>query len=181
MRKWLLIVLVMSLAQACDAPWAGPTLPAAGHWVSFTTVSNEGPVAVSNGILAATSMTGVEADVVAFETGRHPGYRLDQACPAPCWRLVHADEPGLLYVAVATLPDGCDTSVKEGAAIAGHMLFLIHWVSAPSSTRCDAFPQPRWRLISVSRRDLPGAGTLTIRLQFQGSEEGSAESQVDLS
>jgi hypothetical protein len=176
----LLIVLAMTLAQACDTPWAGPTLPVGGRWIGFTGVSSEGPIVVSAGILAAPSTAELEAAVVAFETSRHPGYRLEQACPPPCWRLVQADRPGVLYLAVATVADNCDTPIKEGAAIAGRTIYFIHWVGSPSGSRCDAAQSSRWRLLSVSRRDLPGAGTLTVRLQMQGAAQGSFESQVAL-
>jgi hypothetical protein len=175
-------VLALGTTIACDAPWAGPTLPAAGHWVAFSTVSYDGPIVVASGIRAATSTAELEAAVVAFETSRHPGYKLDQACPSSCWRHVRPDELGHVYLAVATLPYGCDTTDKEGAAIAGRTLYLIHWTSSPSGSRCDAAQASRWRLLSVSRRDLPGAGTLTVRLQLQGSNANSnaAESQVEL-
>ena len=179
--KWLVIVLALTVAQACDAPWAGPTLPAGGHWVAFTTVSYEGPNVYREGIFAGTSTAGVEAAVLGFETSGHSGYRLDQACWAPCWRLVRAEEPGLLYLAVATFSDGCDNTVKEAAAVAGRALYLIHWVSSPNGSRCDAAPTQRWRLLSVSRRDLPGPGTLTVRLQMQGADQGGFESVVELS
>jgi hypothetical protein len=175
-------VLALGTTVACDAPWAGPTLPAGGHWVTFSTLSCEGPMVVASGILAATSTEELEAAVVAFETSRHAGYRLGQACPTPCWRLVRPDDSGLLYLAVATLSTGCATTVKEGTAIAGRLLYLIHWVSSPSETRCDAAQASRWRLLAVSRRELPGAGTFTVRLQLQGSSPNSnaAESHVQL-
>ncbi len=179
--KWLVVVMALTMAQACDLPGAGPALPAGGRWVSFDIVSSEGPLVYRAAILAAPSTAEVEAAVVTFETSGHAGYRLDQACPAPCWRLVRAEEPGLLYLAVATFIVGCDTTVKEGVAISGRTLYLIHWVSASSGSRCDAAPTQRWRLLSVSRRDLPGAGTLTLRLQLQSSNSDStaAESQVE--
>jgi hypothetical protein len=150
--------------------------------VTFTSVSDEGPIAVANGILAARSTAELESAVVTFETSRQPGYRFDQACPTPCWGHVGADEPGLLYLAVATLPWGCDTTVKESMAITGHRLYLIHWISSPSQTRCDAAQESRWRLLSVSRRGLPAAGTLTVQLQLQGScpKSNAAENQVEL-
>jgi hypothetical protein len=151
--------------------------------VTFSTVSYEGPTVVSNGILAAKSTAELESAVVKFETSRHPGYQLDQACPTPCWRLVRTDDPRLLYVAVATLSWGCDTTVKEGTAIAGQTLYVIHWISSPSQTRCDAAQATRWRLLSVSRRDLPAAGVLTVQLQLQGSnpKSNAAATQVELS
>src|SRR6266478_3448148 len=64
--KWL-AVLALVFLQACDAPWAGPSLPDGGRWVSFTTVSYEGPVVDSAGILAATSTFELEASVITFE------------------------------------------------------------------------------------------------------------------
>ena len=174
-------VLVLGTTLACDAPWAGPTLPAAGHWLSFTTISSEGPRVVTNAILAANSTAELESAVLASETSRQPGYRLDQSCPAACWGRVQADKPGLLYLAVATMPDACgDTSIKERAAVAGRTLYFIHWVGARSGTRCLAAEDARRRLLSVSRRDLPGAGILTVRLQLQGSnpDANAAETQV---
>lgn len=180
--KWLVIVLAVTMAQGCDSLGAGPTLPTGGRWVSFSTVSAEGPFVVAEGIVAATSMAEVEADVVAFETRGRPGFSPDQACPATCWRPVRADEPGLLYLAVATFPSGCDLTVTEGVAIAGSTLYFIHWVGGPNGSRCDTIAGGRWRLVSVSLRDLPGAGPLTVRLQLQGSDGTSnvGESQVEV-
>jgi hypothetical protein len=174
--KGLVLIISILLLQGCDAPWAGPTLPAGGQWVSFTTVSSEGPpVVIRDGIIAATSTAEAEAAVVTS------GATFHQTCPSPCWRIVQADEPGHVYLAVAILPDGCDHDVKEGAAIAGRMLYFIHWVSAPNGSRCDAAQAARWRLLSVSRRDLPNSGTLTVRLQMQGYYGTSAiETEVEL-
>jgi hypothetical protein len=184
-RSFLIVcALAFGTTIACDAPWAGPTLPAEGHWLSFTTISDLGPRAVTNAILASNSTADLESGVLASETSRQPGYRLDQSCPAPCWGQLQADQPGLLYLAVATMPDACgDTSIKERAAIAGRTLYFIHWIGARSGTRCLAAEDARWRLLSVSRRDLPGAGTLTVRLQLQGSnpDANAAQSQVELS
>jgi hypothetical protein len=173
--KWLVIVLALTVAQACDLPGAGPTLPAGAHWVSFAIVPSEGPILVREGIFAAASPA--ELETAAARTGQ----TLKQPCPTTCWHLYHAAQPGLLYVAVGTWPDGCDHDVKESGAMAGRTLYFIHWVGGSNGTRCgDAEQAPRWRLVSVSRRDLPGAGTLTVRLQLQGTEQGGAESQVEL-
>jgi hypothetical protein len=82
------------------------------------------------------------------------------------------------------MPDGCgDTPIKERAAIVRHTLYFIRWIGARSGTRCLAAEDARWRLLSVSRRDLPGAGILTVRLQLQGSspDANAAESQVQMS
>jgi hypothetical protein len=82
------------------------------------------------------------------------------------------------------MPDGCsDTTIKERAAIAGRTLYFIHWVGARSGKSCLVAEEARWRLLSVSRRDLPGPGILTVRLQLQGSrpDANAAESQVELS
>lgn len=128
--KWLVVVMALTMAQACDLRGVGPALPAGGRWVSFNTVSSEGPLVYGAAILAAPSTAEVEAAVVTFETNGHAGYRLDQACPAPCWRLVRAEEPDRLYLAVATFILRCDTTVKEGVAISGRTLYLIQWVSA---------------------------------------------------
>ncbi len=184
--RFFLIACVLALGTtiACDAPSAGPTLPAGASWLSFSTVSSEGPRVVTNAILAASSTAELESGVLASETSRQPGYRLDQSCPAPCWGPLPADKAGLLYLAVATKPDGCsDTAIKERAAIAGRTLYFIHWVGARSGTRCDAAVDARWRLLSVSRRDLPGAGIMAIRLQLQGAKPAAdaAESQAKLS
>ena len=174
MTRSFLIACVLALGTtiACDAPWAGPALPAGGHWLSFSTVSYEGPRVVTNAILAANSTAELESRVP------------DQSCPAPCWGQLQADKPGLLYLAVATIPDGCsETTIKERTAIAGRTLYFIHWVGARSGTRCGAAFDERWRLLSVSRSELPEAGTLTVRLQRQGSNPYAiaAESQVTLS
>jgi hypothetical protein len=176
MKGRLLIVLALVVLQACDAPWAGPALPAAGQWISFRTVSSEGPIAVKSGIFAANSISALEAAVATS------GYTLKQACPPPCWRVFQGDQPGHLYVAVAIIEDRCDTTVKEGAAIAGRMLYFVHWISDRNGSRCDAAIAHQWRLLSVSRQNLPASGTLTVRLQLQGYYGSrTLESAVELS
>ncbi len=173
--RCLVVVVALALAQACDAPWAGPSLPAGGHWVSFASVPSEGPIAVRDGIFAATSTTALEAAVGAS------GYTIKGACRQPCWRVYNADQPGLLYLAVVTTEDRCDTTVKEAAAVSGRTLYFIHWIGDPNGSRCDAALAARWRVLSVSLRDLPGPGTLTVRLQLRGYYGDSAvESQVEL-
>ncbi len=174
--KWLVIVLALTVAQACDLPGAGPTLPAGARWVTFATIPGEGPLVVREGIFAVASTAELETAAARL------GYIPKQPCSTTCWRLYQADQPGRLYVAVAMWPEGCDHDVRENVAIAGRTLYFIHWVGNPNGTRCgDAEQAGRWRLISVSRRDLPGPGTLTVRLQLQGYYGSSAwESQVEL-
>jgi hypothetical protein len=178
--RWL-VVLALSLAQACNAPAGSPVLPAGAQWVSFNNVSFEGPLVDRPGILAAPSTADLEAAVVRFESHGRAGYDPTQACAPTCWRLVPAADPAVLYLALAINVEVCDATVKEGTALAGRTLYFIHWISGPNGSRCDTVVRSRWRLVSVSRRDLPGPGRLTVRLQLQGYYGSSAwESQVEL-
>src|SRR5260370_9866402 len=98
--KWLVIVLAFTVAQACDLPGAGPTLPAGGRWVTFATVPGEGPLVVREGIFAVASTAELETAAASL------GYAPKQPCSTTCWRLYQADQPGRLYVAVAMGPAG---------------------------------------------------------------------------
>jgi hypothetical protein len=64
--------------------------------------------------------------------------------------------------------------------IGGSTLYFIHWIG-PSQGVCNlAMMQPMWRLYSALRSDLPKSGTLTVRLEFQGSDSSAVETEVPL-
>lgn len=183
--KWLVVVIVLTLTQACDLPGAGPTLPDGGHWVNFTRLSGVGPPVGHEGILAATSIEELRKAVVAYEISGNPRLTADRLCPPQensCWR-EESGNPAVLYLAVGAPDAPCDSDVKEAAALSARTFYFIEWMSGPNGTHCgDAGPPPpRWWLFAVSRRDLPSTGTLTVRLQVQSDRTYDvAESQVVL-
>ncbi len=183
MRKWLLIVLVITLAQGCDAPWAGPSLPDGATPLNLTLLSARGPVGIGPNIIASTSLATLRAEVIARPTGiNRTGAQLCHAYvndPDPCWTQ-QADRPGRLYIAVIT-NYSCTSAEKEASAISVRTVYFIHWVGNPQRTCMGALAMPTWRLYSASRGDLPASGMLTVRLQLQGTAQGDTESQVELS
>lgn len=179
-------ILTLGITLACDAPWSGPSLPAGGHWVSYATLSYEGPPVYRDGIVAAESIADLKMKVVSLDLSGRPGLTKDQVCPTEgqynsCWPR-QTEQPGYLYIAVPPGPGGCDNTVKEAAAIGGRTFYLIAWVGGPNGSHCDAGPPPpTWRLLSVSKRDLPGPGMLRLRLQEQGYYGASeVDGQVEL-
>jgi hypothetical protein len=187
--KRFAVVLALVLAAGCSATRQGPTLPDGGHWVNFTSVSIAGPQVGHEGILlAATSIEVLRQAVVAYEISRNAELTAARICPAnqnSCWR-EESDNPSVLYLAIASPDAPCDSDVKEAAALSARTLYFIEWMSGPNGAQCgDAGPPPRyWWLLSVSRQDLPSAGTLTVRLQVQSDRvhttSNVAESQVEL-
>jgi hypothetical protein len=183
MTRWAVIILVVALAQACDPPWAGPSLPDGSRPLNLTQLSFKGPIGIGPNIMTSTSLTTLRAEVTAAIPGTNrtqlqfcQAYLND---PDPCWTQ-QVDRPGRLYIAVITNPE-CTSPTKEASAISEHTVYFIHWAGNAQGTCSAAMAHPQWRLYSVSRGDLPSSGTLTVRLQLQGTEQGGAESQVDLS
>ena len=181
MMKRLLIVLALVMLPACDAPWAGPTLPDGSTRLSLTLVTNEGPIGMSPNILASTSLSQLRTEVISLPSGTNrteaelcQGYSGSD----PCWNR-QVDRPGRLYLAVITTPQ-CTSPTKDASAIAGHTLYYIQWVGHAQRTCGAAQAWPSWILFSASRSDLPSSGTLTVRLQFQGTAQGGVESQAGL-
>jgi hypothetical protein len=184
MTRWAVIFLVVALAQACDPPWAGPTLPDGSRPLNLTLLSAQGPIVGSGpNTMASTSLASLRAKVISTANGtKRTQPELCQAYlndPDPCWTQ-QVDRQGRLFIAVITNPE-CTNPTKEAAATSGHTVYFIHWAGNAQRTCSAAMALPNWRLYSASRGDLPSSGTLTVRLQLQGTEQGRAESQVELS
>jgi len=178
--RWMVIVLALTVAQACDPPWAGPTLPDGSGPLNLTLLSVQGPIGIGPNIMASTSLASLRAKVISTADRTQP--QLCQAYlndPDPCWTQ-QVDRQGRLYIAVITNPE-CTNPTKEVAATSGYTVYFIHWAGNAQRTCSAAMALPHWRLYSASRGDLPSSGTLTVRLQLQGTERGGAESQVELS
>jgi hypothetical protein len=128
-----------------------------------------------DGILAATSIEKVRKAVIDYEIRGDPRLTADRICPPQgnsCWR-ENSDDPGVVYLAVASPGGPCDADIKDAAALSTRTLYYIEWMSGPNGAHCgDAGPPPPvWWLLSVSRRDLPTTGTLTVRLQVQSDRD----------
>ena len=179
--KRLGVGVAILLLSACDAPWDGPTLPDGSTRLSLTLITNEGPIGMSPNILASTSLSQLRGEVTSLPSGTNRTRA--QLCQGysgsdPCWNR-QVDRPGRLYLAVITTPQ-CTSPTKNASAIAGHTLYYIEWVGHAQRTCGAAQAWPSWSLFSASRSDLPSSGTLTVRLQFQGTAEGGVESQAAL-
>jgi len=179
--KRLGVGVAILLLAACDAPWDGPTLPDGSTRLSLTLITNEGPIGMSPNILASTSLSQLRGEVTSLPSGTNRTRA--QLCQGysgsdPCWNR-QVDRPGRLYLAVITTPQ-CTSPTKNASAIAGHTLYYIEWVGHAQRTCGAAQAWPSWSLFSASRSDLPSSGTLTVRLQFQGTAEGGVESQAAL-
>src|SRR6266571_2400529 len=132
MPKSALLLLVLVAVCACDAPWDGPGLPSGAQTVSYTTLSELGPTATHEDILASTSLADLRTRVLASTSTFTEGGQLCSASfndADPCWMSL-ADQPGRLYVAVATF-ETCYRTIKEAAAVKGRTLYLIHWIGKP--------------------------------------------------
>lgn len=182
MRKWVLIVLLMTFAQGCDAPWAGPSLPDGSRPLTLALLY-AGPIGMGPNIAASTSIADLRAKVLSIPNGVNVAD--DWRCRSypvrtdPCWNQ-QPERPDRLYIAVITNPE-CTNPTKEASAISGHTVYFIHWAGNPQRICNASMAQPNWRLYSASRGDLPSSGTLIVRLQLQGTEQGGAEAQVELS
>jgi hypothetical protein len=184
-RRRLLIVLAVTILNACDAPLAGPTVPDGGHSLSLTTLATYGQGPFDNGqdIVASTSLETVRADVISLtmtQTHRTEAQLCTQDVHRDlCWRQ-QIDRPGRLYLAVITFYQ-CNADTKEAAAISGRTLYFIRWIGNAKGACNASMMLPNWRLFSASRADLPSSGTLTVRLQLQGATDRvAAETQVEL-
>ncbi|HYR47233.1 MAG TPA: hypothetical protein VER07_00485 [Candidatus Polarisedimenticolia bacterium] len=182
MPKFAPMLLLLVAVCACDAPWDGPGLPAGAITVGYTTLSELGPPAIGEDILASTSLADLRTQVLA---SRSTFIGAGQPCRSfvndadLCWMNI-GDQPGRLYVAVATF-ETCYRTVKEAAAVKGQELYFIHWVGK-SQRGCNlALAMPHWRLIFVRRDSLPRSGLLTVDLQIQedgGTQDISTETDL---
>lgn len=181
MKQGLLVLLALVAVQACDAPWAGPSLPGGSHPIEMTLVTADGPNDLGPGIAAGTSLEQVRKQVLA-----HAGLRGRpvNACvaypyrPDPCWYGL-SESPGLLYVAVLTDYE-CTAATKEAWAAGGNNLYFIHWIGGPNGTCNAAMAIPMWRLYSVPQAKLAMSGTVTVRLDLQGTQHSEMEVPVAL-
>jgi hypothetical protein len=74
----------------------------------------------------------------------------------------------------------CASPTQEITAIGVSTLYVIQWIGKPQRVCNLAMMLPMWRLYSAPRTDLPKSGTLTVRLEFQGSDSSAVETQVPL-
>jgi hypothetical protein len=145
-----LLVAVVLLA-ACDAPWAGPSLPSGAQWISYNDVGLGTYAGFEPAIRAATSLAALQAG---------------DSLP---------EQPGRLYVAVVP-PATCTQPVKGGGfALAGRDLYYVYWVGSPAShAGCAAArARPRYEVLAVRTSDLPRSGALTVRLEVQDEQLGT--------
>ncbi|HAC47430.1 MAG TPA: hypothetical protein DCF65_15380 [Chloroflexi bacterium] len=185
MTKWLLIVVAILGAQACDRAWDGPSVPDGSRSLNLTLITALGPEGTAPNVIASTSLAQLRSQVIstALNGPVRTMNRLCQTYPElldPCWNH-QVDRPGRLYLAVITFDPPCGNAVKEASAISGHTLYFIRWVGSLQGG-CS-LPQggARWRLFYAPRSDLPSSGILTIRLQQQGTAQGQIETQAKLS
>jgi len=184
MTKWLLIVVAILGAQACDRPWEGPSVPDGSRSLSLTLITALGLEGTGPNVIASTSLAQLRSQVISTALNG-PVRTMNPLCQTypdlrdPCWNR-QVDRPGRLYLAVITFDPPCRNAVREASAISGHTLYFIRWVGNPQEA-CS-LPQggARWRLFSAPRSDLPSSGTLTVRLQQQGTAQGHIESQANL-
>jgi len=178
----VLIFPAITVVHACDAPWAGPSLTDGSRPLNLAELSLRGPFDVGPDIIASTSLAQVRDQVIFRAMGSRRTE--DQVCQKygadadPCWDQ-QTDQPGRVYVAVIINYE-CASTSKEASAIGGHTLYFIHWVGDPSGVCSASMAMPTWRLYSASRSDLPGSGTLSVRLLFQGAAPGGIETEVQL-
>ena len=169
MHRIALALLVVAIASACDAPWDGPAIPSGAKSIGHNGLSEFGPVAIGQGILASTHLFDLRRQVLESKTTRSfpdlPACQADTHLPDPCWMQI-ADGNDRLFLAVSTVAT-CYRTVKEAAAIKARTLFFIHWIGKPQRACNLALALPRWRLISVPRSSLPEAGKLVVDLQIQ--------------
>ena len=173
MLRFPIVAVVILAVCACDAAWDGPAVPVGARTVVYTTLSELGPTATAEDILASTSLADLRTKVLASRSTFAQG---GQPCRAfandadPCWMNL-ADEPGRLYVALTTF--ACYRAVKETAAVKGQTLYFVHWIGKPQRVCNLMLAMPHWRLIYVRRDTLPHSGLLTVDLQIQ--EDGGLQ------
>jgi hypothetical protein len=182
MPKFAPVLLLLVAVCACDALWDGPAVPAGAQTIGYATLSELGPPATGENILASTSLADLRTMVLASSSTFTQG---GQPCRAfvndedPCWMNI-VDEPGRLYVAVATF-ELCYRTVKEAAAVKGQTLYFIQWIGKAQRACNLAQGMPHWRLVYVRRDSLPRSRLLTVDLQIQedgGTQDISTETDL---
>lgn len=180
--KRLFVVVTTILLAGCDAPWAGPSLPNGAYNVNLIELSRQGPFGFGDpDIAAGTTLAQVRDQVLAQAAAN--GRSAQSTCqaepdwPDPCW-MRQAETGGRVYVAVIINYE-CNANSKDTTALSGRTLYLIHWVGNPGGPNgACTVARPNWRLYAASRRDLPNSGTLTVRLELQGSRHKDIDRQV---
>jgi hypothetical protein len=178
MRFGLAVCVVAVLGSAaCDAPWAGPSLPADAHWVTYTD-AGFGPVGCGpgNSIIAATTLDDLRQRVIAACPRR-------AGCSEPAGSCLQglADQSGSVYLAVLLTPY-CTQPTKQSIAESATAIYFVEWVGHPQGVCNLMLAQPPYRFYVVPRSGLP-AGPVKVELQIQTEGQGTTviESQVELS
>jgi len=173
----VLCVLALTAAPACDAPWAGPSLPSGADWVNYTE-SERGPVGcgVEPAIIAATSLDELRQMLTAT-------CQRASACtnpPGGCWQGLQ-EQPGNVYLAVLLTPL-CAQPSKEDIAASSTAIYFVEWVGHSHGV-CDAMlALPPFRLFIVPRAGLrAGPVTVELRVQNEGQGTTTVDTQVALS
>jgi hypothetical protein len=139
-------------------------------------LSARGPFGVGPDVAASTSLATLRDEVVAragqLACEQYPNHT------DPCWRLI-PDQPAGVYIAVI-INYACRADSKEAVAIAGSTLYFIHWIGNAQGPCNAALARPEWRLYWASRNDLPASGTVTVRLELQGTGHGEVDATVPL-
>jgi hypothetical protein len=173
-------MLALAGLQACNAPWAGPSLPAGTHWVNFTLETSDGPTARGHGILAATSLSTLRSDVLAVARLGNDECRPlpNQSTYDPCWFQV-LERPGVLYLAVATDSE-CTRPTNDNIALGTDVLYFVHWIGDSQGVCNMAMAAPHYRLYAVPQP--PGSGLLSVQLLAEESSGTTvlAETTVSL-
>lgn len=176
MRFAVVLCLLAITAPACDAPSAGPRLPAGAAWVDYTE-SAPGPYGCGTrpAIVAGTSIDDIRQKVVA--TCSRPS-----ACTEPggsCWQN-QRDQPGYIYVAVLIMPV-CTATTKDNMAASSNAIYFVRWVGHAQGVCNMMLALPPYRLFLVSRSGLH-AGVVKVELQVQteGAATETADTEVNL-
>jgi len=178
MRFGLSLCLLALIASAsCDAPWAGPSLPADAHWVGYT-VAAMGPIGcgMGNSIVASTTLDDLRQKVITACPRR-------SACAEPaqsCWQGL-AERPGNVYLAVLLTPT-CTQPTKQDIAESATAIYFIEWVGHAQGVCNMSLALPPYRLYIVPRSGLH-AGIVSVELQVQTEGQGTTvvDTRVELS
>jgi hypothetical protein len=148
-----------------DPPWAGPTLPAGAHWISYSTnATYRQPVCPGpqDLLLASTDVDSLRAQLQSLL----PACTTISSSPP-----VFPDattSPRHLYL-VADLPGACGQATTTRFALAGATLTQVTWYGVSHGCNIAAIRGgPTYSLVSIPYSDLPVPSTLTIQLLSQG-------------
>lgn len=168
LKAALVALMLLFAATACDAPWAGPSLPSGATHLNYT-FAGRGPVCpIAPDVVAFTNLA--EIRTAAAERCNRP-----HACTDPadeCWPTV-SEQPGNLYVAVLTA-DECNRPVKEDIAAGDRAVYFIHWIGRAQAVCNMAMAIPGYRLFLIPRSELPSSGAIKVELQVQDEVNGTS-------